>query len=292
MSKALENSTVTTNTLVNPDLKLRIEKIETLPTLPEVYCQLVSELSTTDVSIKRIANIILQDAALSAKVLQVVNSAFFAVKTEVQSVQQAVNFLGTDTIKGIVLTVEVFSGTEYTEIPGFSLAELYQRGMAVGPKARFIAYCLGLQKNQMDSALTAGLLHDVGKLVLLTGFAEEFKEACEYSKKENVPLQEAQVKIIGADDAAIGGFLLTSWGLSQSIIEAVSLHYKPSICANPELDTTAAVHLAYASEHNQQFQQKDSTQTAFDLTYTDSLGISGQISQFEGLTAEAVALNN
>ncbi|MCK5124612.1 MAG: HDOD domain-containing protein [candidate division Zixibacteria bacterium] len=278
---------------INSDLRQRIAKIETLPTLPEIYNQLVSELSSDNVSMKRVASIVSQDVAISAKLLQVVNSAFFGLSTEIQSVQQTVNYLGIDTVKGVVLSAGVYAGAaDCAGIPGFSPAELYKRGVAVGSKARFIAYSLGLARNQIDNALTAGLLHDVGKLVLLAGFADEFKAACNHSEKDNIPLHIAEEKVLGANDAAIGGFLLSSWGLSISVIQAVDLHYEPSKGKAPELDTTAAVHLAYASEHNQKHSRTDVTHTAFDTTYTDALGITDQLAQFEDLTAEAVTQDN
>ena len=288
----MNDSAIATDSLINSELRQRIDSIKTLPALPEIYNQLVSELSTADISTKRIASIVSRDAAIAAKLLQVVNSAYFALATQIQSIQQAVNYLGIDTVKGVVLSAGVYSGVGNSAIPGFSPAELYQRGAAVGPKARFIAYSLDLERSQIDNALTAGLLHDIGKLVMLVGFAKEFETACAHSKKESIPLHVAEKRILGADDAAIGGFLLNSWGLSKSIVQAVALHYEPSKCVNPELDAIASVHLAYASEYDQLHHSVDPMHTAFDHTYTDALGITDQLTQFKGLTAAAVVQND
>jgi HD-like signal output (HDOD) protein len=277
------------NALIDPSLRQRIEAIDSLPTLPEIYNQLMSELSSSEVAMNRVAAIVARDVAISAKLLQVVNSAYFGVATEIKGVQQAVNYLGVDTVKGIVLSAGVYSGTTKTDIVGFSPADLYRRGVAVGSKARFIAFSFGLGRSQIDNALTAGLLHDVGKLVLLTGFAEELKAAIVRSGEAAVPLHLAEEEVIGASDAAIGGYLLGTWGLSESIIEAVSLHYQPSRATRKELNPTAAVHLAYASESDNEHRIEDLERSAFDLTYTDELGITGQLSSLRGLTAEAVA---
>ncbi len=284
----MNDSAAATESLIKPELRQRIEGIETLPTLPETYTQLVSELSSDDVSMKRVAAIVSQDVAISAKLLQVVNSAYFAVANRIQSVQQAVSHLGVETVKGVVLSAGVYSGKQYAEISGFSPAELYRRAVSVGPKARFIAYSLGLPKSMIDTALTAGLLHDVGKLVLLAGFADEFEAACSTSKAEKVPLHTAIEQELGADDAAIGGTLLASWGLTEPVVHAVALHYEPSKGARPELDATAAVHLAYASESNPRERQVDPEQMAFDVAYTDALGITGQLTQIVDLSAEAI----
>lgn len=285
----MSDSAAPTDLLVGSDLRRKIENIQTLPTLPEIYNELVSELSSSEVSMKRVGSIVSQDVAISAKLLQIVNSAYFGLANQIHSIIQAVNYLGVDTIKSGVLSAGVFSEAGCAGIAGYTPAELYRRGTAVGPKARFIAYSLGLTRDQVDDALTAGLLHDVGKLVLLEGFAGEFKNACRLSEKENIPLHVAEERVLGADDAAIGGYLLNSWGLSKSIVRAVAFHYKPSKCSNPELDATTAVHLAYASEYAQRHRSADLTRTAFDLDYADALGITGQLAQLEGLTSEAVA---
>ena len=289
----MNDSVKVTDIFINSDLQERIEKIKTLPTLPEIYTQLVSELSSPNVSLNRITSIITQDVAISAKLLQVVNSAYFSLSTQIRSIQQAVNYLGIDTVKSVVLSAEVYScASGCAKISGFSLAELYKRAVTVGSKSRFIAYSFGLTGSQVDNALTAGLLHDIGKLVLLKGFAEEFKAACAHSEKENIPLHIAEEKVLGANDASIGGLLLTSWGLSKSVIQAVALHYEPSKCRVPELDATAAVHMAYASEHDQRHHSANPKHSAFDLTYTDSLGITNQLTQFVALSAEAIKQND
>jgi len=271
--------------LLGPSLRSRIETIESLPTLPELYNQLLSELSSADVSLKRVADLVTQDVAISAKLLQVVNSAYFGMGTRVNDVHMATNYLGVDTVKGIVLSAGVYSNTGSSGIAGFTPSTLYDRGVAVGTKARFIAYSFGLTRQHVDDALTAGLLHDVGKLVLMSSFEQEFKAACELSRKDSIPLHVAEEKTLGANDAAIGGFLLATWGLSDGIIEAVAVHYQPSLAAQPELNATAAVHLSYASECGQQGTED---QSAFDIGYTDTLGITNQLSQFSGLTPEAV----
>ncbi len=284
----MTNISTVTKDLIDSDLRQRIEAIEGLPTIPEIYNELVSELSSDDVSMQRVASIVSRDIAISAKLLQVVKSAYFGVKTEIQSVQQAVNQLGIDTVKGVILSAGVYANSTCAPVSGFSPAGLYRTGAAVGPKARFIAHVFGLTRNRVDEALTAGMMHDVGKLVLLAGFAEELEQACAISEKETIRLHVAIEKILGVNDASLGAYLLASWGFPESIVDAVSLHYEPSKRLNPRPCATTAVHLAYASEHDQNCLPTDSEQSAFDLAYTDTLGITNQLDQFKGLTAESV----
>jgi len=285
----MNDRAVMNNAPISPDLEKRIEAISSLPTLPEIYNQLIKELSASEVSMNRIADIVSEDVSISAKLLQVVNSAFFGIQNEIKSVQQAATYLGVDTVKGIVLSAGVYSGGGKSIVPGFSPVDLYKKGVAVGSKARFIAYSFGLVRSMIDDALTAGLLHDVGKLVLIAGFEQELLSSVEYAKKENVPLHVAQEQVLGANDAVIGGFLLNSWGLSNDIVEAVAFHYTPSKSNKFEFDAMAAAHLSFASEYDEEHHIDDPSRSAFDRVYTDTLGVTDQLAQFKGLSAQAVA---
>jgi HD-like signal output (HDOD) protein len=272
----------------DPQLRERIEQINTLPTLPEVYTQLCAELAKPNVNTHNVATIISHDVAISAKLLQVINSAYFGMKTHVESVQQAVNLLGIETVKGIVLAASVYKGGKGPIITGYTPLDIYTRAVGVGAKSRFIAYSFGLPRNEVDYALTSGLLHDIGTFVLLTSFTEEFKVILKRSHEEATSIPETVEKVMGADDAAIGAFLLTSWKLPQTIIDAVAMHYRPSKWNRSELDSCAAVHLAFASEHDR-LHKRHSEESAFDRGFTDRLGISNQLDSYIGLTPEAVS---
>lgn len=275
--------------IANESLRNRIASIDNLPTLPEIYNELVSELSSSDVSMKRVSDIVSHDVAIAAKLLQVVNSAYFGISKEVQSVQQAVNYLGIDTVKNIVLSAGVYASASADGTAGDKPAELYRQGVTVGTKARFIAYSMGLNRGITDNALTAGLLHDVGKLVLLVHFENEHRQAVEAAQAEGLPLHMCQERIIGANDAIIGSYLLSTWGLSSGIVNAVAWHYAPSQAQPRMLNEVTAVHLAYASEYDESNRINDRERSAFDYTYAQELGIEGQLQSIRGLTAEAVA---
>ncbi|MFZ1684185.1 MAG: HDOD domain-containing protein [Candidatus Zixiibacteriota bacterium] len=275
--------------ITDPELRRRIEAIENLPTLPEVYTKLCTELSKPNPNMHDVAAIISHDVAISAKLLHMINSAYFGLKTRVESVLQAVNLLGVETVKGIVLTASVYKGEGNAKIPGYSPKEIYDRAVGVGAKSRFIAYSFGLPRNEVDYALTSGLLHDIGKLVLLTNFTEEFKRVLARSERDSIPMHEAQEMELGADDAAIGAFLLETWKLPEKIIDAVAVHYCPSKWGKNQLDSCAAVHIAYASEQDRLQHHGGSARSAFDRGLTDKLGLSDQLASYVGMAPEAVS---
>jgi len=279
----------TSNAIADRGLLERIEAIKNLPTLPEIYNRLMSELSKPEVAMNQLAKIISHDVAISAKVLQVVNSAYFAMPRKIENMLQALNILGFETVKGIVLAAGIYQADGLTKVQGFLPQEIYGRAIGVGTKARFLAYSFDLDRTAVDEALTAGLLHDVGKLVLLTSFADEFKKSLERSISEAIPLYEAEEKELGVNDAAIGAFLLTNWGIPQQIIDAVAMHYAPSKWGNRTLDVGAAVHLAYASEQDRNHAHTKGSPSAFDLAFTNALGISDQIASLVDMSPEAIS---
>jgi HD-like signal output (HDOD) protein len=274
--------------IANEGLRERIAAIRDLPTLPETYKKLTAELGKSDVSMSRIAAIVSTDVAITAKLLHVANSAVFGARAPIESVTQSLNMLGVENVRGIVLAAGAYQVEFSKMIPGYLPHEIYGRAINVGTKSRFIAYSLGLKRQEVDDALTAGLLHDVGKLVLLTKFASEFERALHKSRQESTPLHIAQEQLIGSDDAVIGAFLLSTWGIPEPIVDAVAKHYTPSKYGEPALDANAAVHLAWASEHDRQLRKGDPTPSAFDRAYTDALGVTSQLSSFVGLSPEAV----
>ena len=273
----------------DPALRERVAAIHDLPTLPETYGKLTTELGKADVSMSRIAAIVTSDAAITAKLLQVANSAMFGLRTPIESVLQALNMIGVENVRGIALAAGAYQIEVSAKIQGYHPHEIYGRAVNVGTKSRFIAYSFGLKRQEVEDALIAGLLHDVGKLILLTNFSTEFEKSIHMSKQDSITLHRAQEQILGADDASIGAYLLATWGLPVKIVDAVAYHYTPSKSGNASLDANAAVHLAWASEHDRQLRKGDSTPSAFDRTYTDALGVTNQLSSFVGLSPEAVS---
>ncbi len=277
------------NFLSNKKLCDRIAAVGTLPSLPEIHEKLVDELKDENTSIQKIADLVGQDIGITAKVLATANSAFFGLRSRVENITQAINTLGIDTVEGIVFAAGVFGQFENPNFPGFSLESIYNRGVAVGTKARMIAHAFGLNNMLTNDALLSGTLHAVGQLVMLTSFKDEFSEALELANKESIPFHEAQMKVLGVTDAAIGAYLLSLWGLRDTVVEAVAWHYKPSEAAAPIISPLTAVHLAYATDLDGCNNIKKNETSAVDINYLDALGISGQLESIRSLCTSALA---
>jgi HD-like signal output (HDOD) protein len=140
--------------------------MQTLPSLPRLYTQIMKAVRSPEVSINSIGEIISQDVGMTARLLQLVNSAFFGLRQRVSSPSAAVTLLGLDTVKALVLTAEVFSQFDELSLWRTSLGHLWTHSLTVGRYARQIAQKENQERQLANEAFMAGLLHDCGKLVL------------------------------------------------------------------------------------------------------------------------------
>ena len=224
-----------------------IAAIGELPALPNTYAALLDALDDSETSLNRIGAIVESDVAVAAKVLQLVNSAFFGLSHEVASVSTAVGYLGFDVLRQLVITVELFRAFPCKgRLAGFSAEEVQSHSGCVAS----IAAHLPQPRQQVAATSVAALLHDVGKLILAARFAEEFESALKVSLQENRPLHLVEEELTGTSHAEIGAYLLGLWGLPPIVVAAVSGHHHPSRnTADKTIDVTLAVHIADRLEH-------------------------------------------
>ena len=273
----IRNSLALRGVLTDDKLHSRIAKISSLPTLPSIYNKLVAEMQSESASMQKIAGLIKQDVSLTAKLLQMTNSAFFGLSTRVENPLQAANLLGMETVKSLVLAAGVFSQFKESGLPGFSIDSIYNHSLAVGTSARHFANAFGLGRKHSEDALMAGMLHDIGKLVLLTNFHDELAKAITIAQNENVPMHEAERQVLGVSHCEIGAHLLSLWGMSDLILEAVTLHDTPKNSACPMVNILASVHIANAFDHDQNMPDRDPKFTHADLDYLTKLGLHSQL---------------
>jgi putative nucleotidyltransferase with HDIG domain len=256
-----------------------------LPTIPEVYFQLLKALQDPDGSTDRLTELLASDPGLTAKILQLVNSAFFGAAREISSMEEAVQLLGFSTIRSLALAQRLFSGTALPASAEWSAERLWHHSMRVGAWARKIARLHGADALLQEQAFTAGMLHDIGQLLLAEqldrGYLEVVKSA------QNRPLVELEREQVGASHAEIGAYLLNLWGLPSPLVEAVALHHTPSLTPQQTFSPLTAIHVANGLEHAAQSPTPQAALSRLDCRYLDQLALGSQIEAWrEALSAE------
>lgn len=232
--------------LANPALRTLVSEIKSLPSLPSIYQDLMQEMQGPQASLKKASRIVAKDLGMVTKILQLVNSAFFGLRTHVSDPEQAVALLGFDTIKSLVLSSQVFAQFDQARLPAFSLEELWRHAMQTATCARRIAKDAGASQAVIDEAFTAGLLHDVGVLVLVANKPDEYARVLDVMQAKQMPDWAAEREIFGADHAHVGAYLLGIWGLGDGIIEAVAFHQHPGDYMAAGFQAVTAVHVGNA----------------------------------------------
>ncbi len=194
-----------------------------LPSAPTAYFELVQLLGSGDANAAQIAAILERDIAMSVKVLQLANSAYFGRRHPVSGLRDAVTLLGHDTLQALALSAEVFQKFRIPSIAGFSLEGVQHRSLQVGR----LAHNLSKGNPEADDAFAAGLLLNVGMLVLAVQEPEYLAEVLLAAKDEGRPVHEIERERHGITHAEIGAHLLALWGLPHTIVEAVAHHHDP-----------------------------------------------------------------
>jgi putative nucleotidyltransferase with HDIG domain len=232
--------------LTRPGLRQMVAAVESLPSLPAIYLDLLDELNSKDASIDRVAKLIAGDLGMSAKILQLINSPFFGLVMHVRDVRHAAALLGLNALKPLVLAAGVFRQLDTSRVSPSQVQSLLDHSLAVGSLAHRIAQAEDLDATQVDHALLAGVMHDIGKLVLADRLGRDYQLVCEAASRVDLPVQHAEEDQFETSHAEVGGYLLALWGVAQPLIEAVAYHHDPSALPNPQFTPLAAVHVADA----------------------------------------------
>ena len=244
LKSVLEQACALRELLTDHRLKQAIARMHTLPSLPAVYHELMRELQWSDASLKGVGRIVARDMAMTAKVLQLVNSAFFGLRQHIADPVQAVIYLGLETLKALALSTQVFSQFDRAKLGHLPLKALQEHCLMVGALAKRIAETERADRQVVDYALAAGLLHDVGKLVLAVNHPQLYDEAMLLAAEQNIHPHEMEKQVFGTSHAEVGAYLLGIWGLPNPIVEALAFHLHPADHLAREFTPLTAVHVA------------------------------------------------
>ncbi|MBI5547544.1 MAG: HDOD domain-containing protein [Deltaproteobacteria bacterium] len=225
-------------TLQSPHLAELISRMDRLPSIPALYTQLVDEIESPSGSAKRAGEIIARDVAMSAKVLQFVNSAFFGMPQRVTSPAQAAVLLGLNLLKSLVLGFQVFS-VDRNAGSAADLERLWAHSLTVSSLARHIASEERAPPQEVEDAVIGGMLHDIGKILVPPSPSSP-------GKPDLAEDDERFVREYGVSIEQLGAYLLGIWGLPASIVEIVAYHRRPSERAGPRSLSIWSVHAANA----------------------------------------------
>ena len=216
-------------------LRDRVERINTLPTIPSVLKKLLGVIENPRISLSEISNFISNDPALATKVLKMVNSPVYGFPGRISSVSQAVILLGLNVVKGLLLGVSVF------DLMQKSMIGLWEHSIGCAVMARIIAK--KKQFKEPEEVSVGGLLHDIGKVILILQFPDDYQKAMSEAEKTNITIAEAERNFFAANHASAGAWVARKWSFPRNLTEMIECHHRPHLAKNAPFQT-AVVHLS------------------------------------------------
>jgi HD-like signal output (HDOD) protein len=263
-----------------------VAKMDRLPALPSLYIEMVEKLKDPEVSIEDVGETISRDIAMTAKILKLVNSAFFGLRRQISNPTEAANFIGLDTIKGLVLSLHAFAEFDSDSLGGLTLDAVWNHSMQTAVCSNVIADHEGYRGHLKDDAFVAGMLHDTGKLIMASNNPEGYEQALQHSVE--VGIVAAEEEVFGFNHADIGGYLFALWGLPVSIVNAVEFHHEPSKSNQTKVSTLVLVHAADAIANRQHEEVMTPGSIRVDQAYLDSVGLKDHYRDWADAYAESL----
>jgi putative nucleotidyltransferase with HDIG domain len=283
---AIERATSLLQALNSKMLTGLVGSLQDLPSVPRAFAELRDALADPETSIERVVKIVEQDVAISAKVLQLVNSAFFGVTREVSDIRTAVSYLGISILQNLVLSLEAFRCFQPNKpIPGFSLEQFHEH-------AQLTAKIAGAAPGKSKAggvAVGAALLHDIGKLVIAERAPEHLARAIAGAQQEKRPLYVVEEELIGVSHAEVGAYLLSLWGLPYPLVEAVAHHHHPGRVPHDKLGVIPFVYLANLLAHRQEKEAGESAELVtqeIDMEVVAQAGLTEQLEAWQSKLEE------
>lgn len=221
-----------------------INKINDLPMLPELAREMLNDLNNDDISLEMIAEKVAMDQSIAAKVIQMANTSYYGNNSKVVTIQQAVSMLGTKNLKNLIRTSIFTNNLPIARCRGFDNKAFWRHNIATAICAELISRTLHMKQ---DFAFTAGLLHDIGRLVLVSKFPQKYEHVIRCAQENDCSLLDAERAVMGVDHVGVGLILALQWNFSEAIQDAIRGHHAPE---DKELNSVASIiHVANSIVH-------------------------------------------
>ena len=253
--------------------RLLISRIGWVPSVPDIYFKILDALQSPDCPVERIGEIASTDPGLTTKLLQLVNSAFFGFASRVSNANEAVLLLGTGTVRSLALTCRLFTAFKVAPSRDFSVEEVWNHSLRVARAAEHIARLEHSNNAVVEQAFTAGLLHDLGKLILANSLSTEYLALLSRAAREQRPLSEIEAQVLETNHAEVGACLLQLWGLPAELIEGVLWHEQPANASLNAFGPVIAVHVANFLDHEANPPARPMAATPLDTALLDRLNL-------------------
>jgi putative nucleotidyltransferase with HDIG domain len=260
----------------NPKLLRITGALGALPSPPEMYLKLTRLLNSPYSSLTDVAEVLEQDPSLTSKLLQIANSAFYGLGRKVINPSEAVQYLGVEVIRDLVLGVEAFSKWQKNPAVKAVPQSLWDHSLRTALGARRIASTFQ-NREWADLAFLGGLLHDIGKLILMLNIPDEYTDTLSMAERYRLPVVEAEQRRFGANHAQIGAYLLGLWGLPLPVVQLVEHHHSLRSYPDEQIVPLLAVHAAQCLDPVQPREDQ------LNLDYLRELGYESAIPQWRDL---------
>jgi len=265
--------------LQNESTRSVIGKLNHLPSPPATYLRLTEAMQDPKIGAKAIGAIVEEDPAMSVKILQLVNSAYFGLAHAATSVAQAVNYLGMEVLRALTLSTHVFSAIDGSGRSHRKLDEIQRSSLATATIARQMVK----DRDLANEAFTAGVVHDVGRIVLLLAMPDEAQRIATAAETSGRPEHELEQELLGVSHAEIGAYLLGVWGVPFSIVETAAYHHVPSRAPLEVSPVLAPVHLASALVLAAGV---PGTRPAIDSGFVEHAGLTAELDAWQAATLD------
>jgi HD-like signal output (HDOD) protein len=262
---------------MNNSLRELVGRIRTFPTIPSLYLEVANALKDPNVTTDEIGDIIAKDMAMTTKLVQVLNSAYFGLPRTITDPTEAVGILGFETVKSLIMTVKLLSQYDKVKPVYFSIDSIWRHSTNVARTARVMTLLETGDNECSGVAYTAGLMHDLGKVILATNFDEQYHGAHNVARKQQIPLWEVEKDIFGATHGEIGAYLLGLWGMSQEVVKVAAMHHHPLRAGDKMFSALTAVHVANALEYEGISEPDGLPLPLLDAVYLKQLGLEERV---------------